>query len=447
MGGPALLALDGVNRGAWGMIGCRPSHGRATQIVAGIAIYVAATASASADPAARISGDARFSDDFEPAIRAVSTLGSSPFALGIDYSNGGGTERLIGGLGWSATDNLTFVLSGQKVDQTAAQALGVPSTERIATWSASAAAYFQMAQRARLTTHIDAWSAGPQTFLASTPGQTEFLGASGFRLAPGADFAVSDRVTVGFEAGYESAHNGISGFFGEIDLRAALDRFQLELNAWTSPNFGNGAQLTGGWQIGDRQTIAAYGGYTNGAAFGGVKFTVALGAVAGTRSAALVEDLDRHITRMKLKLPGMPSSARAAAIASTPTFNLFQDVDGNVCPLASAPTPGCTFKVGSGDRITVADDPDYDRFGFGADDLWYVLVDSVGNAYVYDQTSTYQETKNVSDFAGYFGGTSIGVGTSGTLWENVAGGTYWIGANGVLYSANGSAPNFRQAIN
>jgi hypothetical protein len=409
--------------------------------------FCLAAGSAAAGPAARVSGDARFSDAFTPAIRAISTLAHSPFAVGIDYSNGGGTERLIGGLGWSATDSLTFLLSGQKVDQTAAYALGLPSTERLATWSASAAAYFQDTERTRLTVHLDSWSAGAQTFLAGTPGETRFLGVSGYRLAPGADLTMTDHMTAGFEAGYESGHNGVDGFFGEIDLSIGMDPFSLELNAWTSPNFGNGAQLTGAWQVGDRQTAAAYGGYTNGAAYGGVKFSVSLGGEPESRAAALVNDLDRHIARMKLKLPGMPRSARTAAIASTPTFNLFQDVDGNVCPLASAPTPGCTFKVGSGARVTVVDDPDFNRFGFGRDDLWYVLIDGAGNAYVYDNSSVYQETRNLAEFAGYIGGTTIGVGTSGILWENVAGGTYWLGANDVLYSANNSASNFGQAIN
>jgi hypothetical protein len=50
-------------------------------------------------------------------------------------------------------------------------------------------------------------------------------------------------------------------------------------------------------------------------------------------------------------------------------------------------------------------------------------------------------------FAGWVGGTTIGVGITGLFWENVAGKTYWWGANGVLYSASLYSGNFGKAIN
>jgi hypothetical protein len=124
----------------------------------------------------------------------------------------------------------------------------------------------------------------------------------------------------------------------------------------------------------------------------------------------------------------------------------YETVYGDVCR-NSEPTPGCTFSRQTGQRITVSADPDYDQFGFGSDDLWYVQFDSSGNAQVYDDLGNYQYTAHARDFAGYIGGTTIGVGTSGYYWENVSNQTYWFGDNGVLYSANSANSNYGQAIN
>lgn len=124
----------------------------------------------------------------------------------------------------------------------------------------------------------------------------------------------------------------------------------------------------------------------------------------------------------------------------------YKTVYGDVCR-TSEPTPGCTFSRQTGQRITVSADPDYDQYGYGSDDMWYVTFDSSGNANVYDDLGTFQYTAQASDFAGYIGGTTIGVGTSGYYWENVSNGTYWFGDNGVLYSANTMNSNYGQAIN
>lgn len=124
----------------------------------------------------------------------------------------------------------------------------------------------------------------------------------------------------------------------------------------------------------------------------------------------------------------------------------YETVYGDVCR-TSEPTPGCTFSRTTGKRITVSADPTYNSQGYGSDDLWYVQFSSTGQASVYDDLGNFQYVANPSQFAGYISGTTIGVGTSGLFWENVATKTYWFGKNGVLYSANVNSSNFGQAIN
>ncbi|MFP5520086.1 MAG: hypothetical protein ACLGGX_09295, partial [Bdellovibrionia bacterium] len=124
----------------------------------------------------------------------------------------------------------------------------------------------------------------------------------------------------------------------------------------------------------------------------------------------------------------------------------YETVYGDVCA-TTQPTPGCTFDRATGQRITVTYDPDYNRFGYGSDDLWFVEFDSAGRARVYDDLGRYQYSASAASFAGYIGGNVIGVGTTGLYWENVANGTYWLGRNGVLYSANSFDGNYGQAIN
>lgn len=124
----------------------------------------------------------------------------------------------------------------------------------------------------------------------------------------------------------------------------------------------------------------------------------------------------------------------------------YETVYGDACTGQEA-TPGCTFFSADGKRITVTEDPHYNDFGNGSDDLWYVKFDSAGKAAVYDDLGRFQYYANVSEFAGYVGGTTIGVGTTGFYWEDIANGTYWLGKNGVLYNANTGESNYGQAIN
>ncbi len=124
----------------------------------------------------------------------------------------------------------------------------------------------------------------------------------------------------------------------------------------------------------------------------------------------------------------------------------YETVYGDVCATYEA-TPGCTFFRTNGQRIQVTSDSSYNKTGQGSNDLWYVKFDSYGTAAVYDQYGHFQYYAQASSFAGYVGGTTIGVGTTGLYWENIAGGTYWLGKNGVLYNANQGENNYGQAIN
>ncbi|MFZ3231595.1 MAG: hypothetical protein WA160_15410 [Pseudobdellovibrio sp.] len=125
----------------------------------------------------------------------------------------------------------------------------------------------------------------------------------------------------------------------------------------------------------------------------------------------------------------------------------YETVFGDVCRGSSQPTPGCTFSRATGKRITVSADPTYNSQGYGSDDLWYVKFDSSGNAKVYDDLGNFKYNAQPREFAGFINGSTIGVGTTGAFWENVSAKTYWLGKNGVLYSANTTAGNFGQAIN
>lgn len=131
---------------------------------------------------------------------------------------------------------------------------------------------------------------------------------------------------------------------------------------------------------------------------------------------------------------------------STPVYYPYETVYGDVCT-SSQPTPGCTFNSNDGSRVTVHQDPHFDRYGYDEDDLWFVKFDSYGNAQVFNDLGQYQYSTSIATFAGWVSGTTIGVGTTGLFWENVAGGTYWLGKNGVLYSANQFDGNYGEAIN
>lgn len=132
----------------------------------------------------------------------------------------------------------------------------------------------------------------------------------------------------------------------------------------------------------------------------------------------------------------------------TATTALFKDAYGDPCNNSiTTPVPGCTFNVNGGTRVTVSQDAHYNRYGNGTNDMMYVIFDGSGTGSVYNNLGVFQYNASVSGFAGYIGGTTIGVGTTGAFWESVADRTYWFGSNGVLYSANSGNANYGQAIN
>lgn len=124
----------------------------------------------------------------------------------------------------------------------------------------------------------------------------------------------------------------------------------------------------------------------------------------------------------------------------------YETVYGDICK-GTEVTPGCTFSRSTGGRVKVTADPYYNNNGQGSNDMWYVKFDYNGQAAVYNEYGQFQYYANISSFAGFISGSTIGVGTTGTYWENVAGKTYWFGKNGVLYSANQGSYNYGEAIN
>ena len=162
-------------------------------------------------------------------------------------------------------------------------------------------------------------------------------------------------------------------------------------------------------------------------------------------------------TKMKTGLSALVATVAAMMLSAcggghhspSPANTLYypyENVYGSVCSTME-PTPGCTFSRSTGLRITVSEDTDYDRYGSGSDDMWYVTFDSNGVATVRNDLGAFQYFADVSDFAGWVGGNQIGVGTTGLYWEDIRNGTYWLGKNGVLYSANLLESNYGQAIN
>jgi uncharacterized protein YfiM (DUF2279 family) len=164
--------------------------------------------------------------------------------------------------------------------------------------------------------------------------------------------------------------------------------------------------------------------------------------------------------KMKMKITQALLALSAAALMTacgdddhhysngSPVYYPYETVYGDVCSntAGTGPTPGCTFNR-DGSRVVVSQDLDYNYYGYGSDDLWYVHFYSDGTADVYNDLGVYQYTTNTSNFAGWVGGNTIGVGTTGLFWENVAGGVYWLGRNGVLYDANYGEANYGEAIN
>jgi len=165
---------------------------------------------------------------------------------------------------------------------------------------------------------------------------------------------------------------------------------------------------------------------------------------------------------MKLKAHALHASALMAVLVGALTltncgggggssapvlYYPYETVYGDICA-SYQPVPGCTFLRSTGERIVVTEDPAYSAT-IGSDNLYWVQFDSSGTvATVYYPNSTrIYDIMNISEFAGYVGGTFVGVGTTGLFWEDVRNGQYWWGDTGILYNANWGESNYGRAIN
>lgn len=128
----------------------------------------------------------------------------------------------------------------------------------------------------------------------------------------------------------------------------------------------------------------------------------------------------------------------------------YKTVFGDVCSGTTEPTPGCTFLRTTGERISVVEDRNYNRFGGGSNDMDYVYFDVclIPPTFVCGYVNgSFVDVRPIEQFAGFQGGSTIGVGVTGLFWEDVLFGTYWWGRTGVLYSAEQNASNYGRAIN
>ena len=410
------------------------------------------------EPTAKATFDARYSAaGNELNSRIVAAFRDLPLAGGAWFTSAGHLRRYLAGFALKPVDGLTFNVSGQHVEESARSALSFNSPAWLSTNSVSGGVEMALPiNGVTLVGNYDHWRSLQTQLSDDDLMAVDFLGVEGRRFAAGLNVALTPALSLRATGGQEQAiSNGVSGFFGTLDLKAVIDSWTFSAGYWTSPNFGNGLQVALDYALPNRATFGVFGGYqksTPEKPFVGLRFSLPLASPTDFKSSAqLVGGLDQHMGRMVNTMPGLPITAKnSGAIRRTLKPNLlaylFETVYGSQCSTAEV-TPGCTFQTVNGLRVTVTQDPHYDRYGNGSNDLGFVQFDGAGNAAVYNNLGQFQYFADVSDFAGYIGGTTIGVGTTGLYWENVASGTYWLGKNGVLYSANLTRPNFGDAVN
>lgn len=133
----------------------------------------------------------------------------------------------------------------------------------------------------------------------------------------------------------------------------------------------------------------------------------------------------------------------------------FTKINGDVCSNVNNPKPGCTYNRADGTRVSVTQAQDFNKYGHGSDDLWYVKFDSLGNAYIYDpkySSIVPYEVVAADTLPGFkdYGIGSVWFGNDAGSYSyrhDVAGGTYWVDQNWVLYNANVGESTFMKAIN
>jgi hypothetical protein len=412
------------------------------------------SAAAATDSLARATIDGRTGEFGSSAnARFMAAFPTLPVAVGGWFTTGDELRRYMAAIAVAPVNGVSFTFSGQRVEESSRSALSLDRAPWLNTNSLSSGMRVATPfDGISFVANADYWTSPSKLLIDNTLFSVNFLGVSGYRVAGGIDWAISPTLAVRATAGTEQAtRNGVNGFFGTIDLRKRIDAWTFSVGYWTSPNFGDGLQAGVDYAFAGGLTMGVFGGFQKSATdkpYIGIRMSVPLAPPTDFKgSAQLVADLDQHMTRMVNTMPGMPTSAKKKAIRVENKIVFFlQTVYGDRCT-TDTPTPGCTFDGKTGARITVDRDGDYNRAGHGTDDLWYVKFDSAGNAAVYNDLGQFQYYADVSTFAGYVSGTTIGVGTTGFYWENVANGTYWLGQNGVLYSANVGESRYAQAIN
>jgi hypothetical protein len=372
--------------------------------------------------------------------RLLGAFSQFPVAFGASFTEGTHLRKASAGFSYEPVPGTALTVLGQVIDQSSQSALGILSSERLITNGVSSKLQQRLDGfadgRFAVFGLFDYWnSPGGKTLIDTNTFTATFEGARGYRAAPGLRFDVNDTLSVSLAAGVEKAWlGGVDGQFYRGDIRQSFGRFGLELSGWQSANYGKGAQLTLSYTFDNALTAAVYGGATSATGqsyFAGLRLSMPLGGPMAFEGPANLVAARQHAVKITRK---------------PIVVYLYETMYGTACT-GPEPTPSCTFDRSTGARITVTADPDYDRYGFGSDDLGFVTFDGAGNAAVYDDLGHFQYFTDVSHFTGYIGGTTIGVGTTGVYWENVAHGTYWLGRNGVLYSANLANANFGQAIN
>ncbi len=408
------------------------------------------------EPSAKASFDTRFGGaGNELNARIVTALRDLPLAAGAWFTTGEHVRRYLAGFALTPINGVVVNVSGQRVEESAQAALNFNSPAWLTTNSLSGS--FETVSPIAGLSFVggyDYWRS-LKTQLADNSLMTiNFDGAEGHRYAAGFNLAVNSFLSLRATGGQEQATRySVDGFFGTFDLKATIDAWTFSAGYWTSPNFGNGLQVGLDYRFANGVTFGGFGGYQKSQTdkpYVGLKLSVPLTPPTDFKgSANLVGGLDQHMGRMVNTMPGVPISAKSSGaiqVKLKPITAFFRTVFGDACS-SSTPTPGCTFDAQTGARITVDRDGDYNNTGHGSDDLWYVQFDASGNAAVYNDLGQFQYFADVSSFAGYISGTTIGVGTSGVYWENTASGTYWLGQNGVLYSANIGEVRYGQAVN
>jgi hypothetical protein len=350
--------------------------------------------------------EGQLQDRFDARIFAA--FADLPIAFGVAAEKGNGLDRLMLGGAANLSEMIAIDITGQFVREAADNVFGLATDQKVETWSIASSLHLRLNDATTVSLGVDGWNS-PSALLVDTPVvRTVFDGARGARISTGIATYIDPTLKFGASVGYESAlKNGENGLFAKVDFNKAFGNVSFEGTAWTSPNFGDGAQLGLGYRFKSDMIASVYAGYRNGIAEGGyvgARLSMEFGQSTSTANGELVDRLDRQMQYAQMTMPGVPKTAGTTSF--TKVRFPFVTVDGVVCQSA-VPTPGCTFFGATNNRITVTVDPNYDISGKGSDDLWYVRFNAFGKAAVYNQLGELQYLVDTDWFAGYIGGNTL----------------------------------------